>query len=274
MRDERLADRLAEHGREVVDRGDTPRWRWRPDREHRRAQNVAAVAAGASAVGALVSAALDAGELPLVMGGDCTVELGTVAGAAAAGHDPALVYFDLHPDLNVPEAVPDGTLDWMGVAHLLDEQGAVEELATLGPRRPLLDQDRLVLLGHDPDHSTDFERGVIERRGLRGVPLAQVADDPRGAARRAVELATGDRARGYLVHFDVDVVDFVDMPLSENTGRNYGLSFDAAMTALEVLLADSRLIGLTVTELNPHHGAPDGSTLRAYVERLASALGA
>ena len=74
------------------------------------------------------------------------------------------------------------------------------------------------------------------------------------------------------MHFDVDVIDFVDMPLSENTGRNYGLSFAAAMDALEVLLADRRLAGLTVTELNPHHGAADGSTVRAFVERLAGAL--
>lgn len=230
---------------------------------------MAAVAAGADAVHARVAAALEAGEQPLVLGGDCTVGVGTVAGAAAAGLDPTLIYFDLHPDLNVPDSVPDGALDWMGVAHLLDEDGCLDELAAIGPRRPLLDQERLVLLGHDPAHSTAFERAVIERRAMRGLTVDEVGRAPREAAARALELADAER---YLVHFDVDLIDFVDMPLSENTGRNYGLSFAAAMDALEVLLADRRLAGLTVTELNPHHGAADGSTVRAFVERLAGAL--
>jgi arginase len=195
--------------------------------------------------------------------------VGTVAGAAAAGLDPALIYFDLHPDLNVPDSVPDGALDWMGVAHLLDEDGGVDELAAIGPRQPLLDQERLVLLAQDPAHSTEFERAVIERRGIRGLDVDAVARAPAKAAAHALELADAER---YLVHFDVDVIDFVDMPLSENLGRNYGLSFAAAMDALEVLLADRRLAGLTVTELNPHQGAADGSTVRAFVERLASTL--
>ncbi len=227
------------------------------------------MAAGAAAVRAHVREALDAGEQPVVLGGDCTVGVGTVAGAAAAGLDPALIYFDLHPDLNVPDSVPDGALDWMGVAHMLDERGSVEELAALGPRRPLLEQERLVLLGHDPAHSTEFERGVIERRALRGLTVGEIARAPTEAAARALELAGAGR---HLVHFDVDVIDFVDIPLSENTGRNYGLSFTAAMDALEVLVADRRFAGLTVTELNPHHGAADGSTVRAFAERLAIAL--
>ena len=74
------------------------------------------------------------------------------------------------------------------------------------------------------------------------------------------------------MHFDVDSIDFTDMPLSENTGRNYGLSFEAAMSALDVLLADERLLALTVSELNPYHGAEDGSTVRQFAERLASAI--
>ena len=76
-----------------------------------------------------------------------------------------------------------------------------------------------------------------------------------------------------LVHFDVDVVDFVDEPLSENTGRNSGLSFEAAMTALAELVAVEGLLAVTVTELNPHHGAEDGATLGVFAERLAAVLG-
>ena len=108
------------------DRGDTPRFRWHVDHDAPRAMNADAVVDGVRAVAARVEKALRAGDLPLVLGGDCTVGVGTVAGAVAAGAEPRLVYLDLHPDLNTPGSVPDGALDWMGVAHMLDVEGADE----------------------------------------------------------------------------------------------------------------------------------------------------
>ena len=123
------------------DRGDTPRFRWRVDRDAPRAMNADAVVDGVRALAARVEAALRAGDLPLVLGGDCTVGVGTVAGAVVAGAEPRLVYLDLHPDLNTPGSVPDGALDWMGVAHMLGVDGADERLAAAGPRRPLLADD-------------------------------------------------------------------------------------------------------------------------------------
>jgi arginase len=103
------------------------------------------------------------------------------------------------------------------------------------------------------------------------IQVGEIADDATEAARRAIRFATADADR-YLVHFDVDSVDFVNLPLSENIGRNYGLAFETAMTALEVLLADERLLALTVSEFNPHHGAEDGSTAKTFAKRLAFAI--
>jgi arginase len=271
LREHGLADQLRRLGAYVNDAGDAPRWRWQPDPAHRRAQNVSAVLDGARAVAERVAAALRDDTLPVVLGGDCTIELGTLSGAVTAGHDPALVYFDIHPDLNTPQSEPDGALDWMGVAHMLGEPDTVQELVELGPRIPLLAPERLVLFGHDPEHSTDWERERIAHHRLNEIQVDETASDPAGTARRALELATAD-ADSYLVHFDVDSIDFVDMPLSENVGRNYGLAFEAAMDALDVLLADQRLLALTVSELNPHHGAEDGSTIRTFAERLAFAV--
>jgi arginase len=271
LRDAGFADELRRLGATVNDRGDIDRWRWQPDPSHPRAQNAEAVATSALQVASLVEEVLRVEELPVVLGGDCTLELGTYSGAVAAGYDPALVYFDIHPDMNTPASEIDGALDWMGVAHLLSEPDTVDELAAIGPRRPLLAPQRLILLGHDPEHSVAWERERIAHHRVEELRLDVVAGDPAGAARRAVELATADAER-YLVHFDVDTIDFTDMPLSENTGRNYGLSFEAAMAALDELLADERLLGLTVTELNPHHGAEDGSTVRTFSARLARSI--
>jgi arginase len=72
------------------------------------------------------------------------------------------------------------------------------------------------------------------------------------------------------VHFDVDVIDFTDVPLSENWGRNEGLAFADAVSALRALTASPRLAGITVTELNPDH-AEEGAE---SIERFAAALGA
>jgi arginase len=267
-----LVQALGANGREVADRGDTPRFRWHVDRHEPRAMNAGAVVEGVRAVAARVETAVRAGELALVLGGDCTVGVGTVAGAVAAGADPRLVYLDLHPDLNTPDSVPDGALDWMGVAHMLDLDGADDRLAGAGPRRPLLEDGDVVLLSAGPAQCTAAERAAIAARDLRPIGVEEVRADPVAAARAALERATAG-GRRYLVHFDVDVVDFSDVALSENTGRGIGLPFDAALAALDVLLAHDALLGLTVTELNPHHGAQDGSDVARLAHRLAGAFG-
>jgi arginase len=253
------------------DRGDTPRFRWRVDHDAPRAMNADAVVDGVRAVAARVEKALRAGDLPLVLGGDCTVGIGTVAGAVAAGAEPRLVYLDLHPDLNTPDTVPDGALDWMGVAHMLDVEGADERLAAAGPRRPLLGDDDLVLLGIGPDQCTAAERDAIAVRDLRPIGVDDLRADPVAASHAALERAA-DGGRRFLVHFDVDVIDFSDVPLSENTGRGIGVGFDAALAAVGVLAAHDALLGLTVTELNPHHGAQDGADVARLAQALAGAL--
>jgi arginase len=77
-----------------------------------------------------------------------------------------------------------------------------------------------------------------------------------------------------LVHFDVDVIDFTDMPLSENWGRNEGLPFVTAMDALDVLLRSSKLVGLTITECNPDHAEEGAAGLERLVATVAAALAA
>ena len=266
-----LIERLREAAIEVEDLGDSPAWRWRPDPDNPRAQNRDAVAAIAAETAARVEQALDAGEPLLVLGGDCTVELGTVAGHVARGERVGLVYFDVHPDLNTPQSVHAGAFDWMGVAHMLGVEGADPLVSGVGPRSPLLDDEQVLLFGWGADQATQFEREQIEARGFAHVTLGEVARDPRGAAAGALDDFAG-RFDCLLVHFDVDTIDFTDAPLSENTGRNEGLALDAAMEALGVLLASERVSALTVTELNPLHGAEDGATLERFVRALVSAL--
>jgi arginase len=159
----------------------------------------------------------------------------------------------------------------MGVAHLIGEDGATEPLSRFGPRYPLLAPEQILLFGVGRDQGTEWERTIIERRAIQTIPVSDVAHDPEGSARSALDLMHR-RCDRLLIHFDVDVIDFTDAPLSENTGRNVGLPFEAALRAFAVLAASDRLSAVTVTELNPLHGADDGSTVAAFAERLAAAL--
>jgi arginase len=270
LRDAGLVEALRQAGVGVRDHGNRPAWRWRPDRDNRRAQNLGVVVEIVHDTARRVAESVDAGELTLVLGGDCTIGIGTVAGHLEAGERLGLVYFDAHADLNIPSSVPEGALDWMGLAHMLGEEGAAPELVNAGPREPLLAPEQIILFGWDKGQATPFERAVIERRNISVIPADDVAADPEQAARRARETIE-DRCDRLLVHFDVDVIDFTDMPLSENWGRNEGLTYDHAMRALRTLLASPRLAGLTITELNPDH-AENAQSIERFAALIADSL--
>ena len=268
LRDTGFLRDLADRGVAVNDRGDTPRWRWAPDRESPRAQNVAAVAVTIEAVADAVAASLAAGERALVLGGDCTVGLGAVR-ALAATPGYGLLYLDMHSDMNTPESTRDGALDWMGVAHLLGLDDTVpalvpaEPLPARQPSRP----------GFEARQATAWEHRQIADLEIATTSAAALIANPGQAAAEALAVLPAGTDR-VAVHFDVDVIDFVDAPLSQNTGRNVGVPMASALAALETLLADPRVATLTVTELNPHHGAEDGSTLQDFARSLASAVAA
>ena len=75
------------------------------------------------------------------------------------------------------------------------------------------------------------------------------------------------RFERFLVHFDVDVVDFNDLPLAENYSKNRGLSYSQTLEVLERFLKSPKFAGLTLAEINPDHAAEDGSTVRLSCSR-------
>jgi arginase len=274
LRDAGLLGLLRDAGIAVSDHGDRPVWRWRPDRGRPRAQNLHTVVSIVRETAARVADAAATGEVTLVLGGDCTVGIGTVAGHVAAAPDErvGLIYLDSHADLNIPESVHEGALDWMGMAHMLAIGGAEPELVRVGGRVPLLEADRVVLVGWGPEQATEFERAAIAERGLGVVAVDCVAADPEAAALKARRrLRRCDRI---LVHFDVDLIDFTETPLSENWGRNEGVAFDTALRAFSVLVADPALAAVTITELNPNHTEEGAGTVERFARAIATSLGA
>ncbi|MGH2990408.1 MAG: arginase family protein [Solirubrobacterales bacterium] len=271
LREAGLVESLRQSGVQVRDHGDRETWRWRPDRDNRRAQNLGKVVEIAADTAQRVGDAVSAGEATVVLGGDCTVGIGTVAGHLTSRERLGLVYFDTHADLNVPSSVREGALDWMGLAHMLGEEGAAPELVNVGTRTPLLEADQVTLFAWGNEQATPFERSVIDHRNIGVIPVDQVSAGPEQAALRARELLE-DRCERLLVHFDVDVIDFTDVPLSENWGRNEGLAYDHALKALETLLASPRLAGVTITELNPDHTEEDAHGIERFVAAISGSL--
>ena len=272
LRDAGLIDRLRDAGADVVDAGDSPVWRWRPDRARPRAQNLEAVVEAVTATRTRVAGATRDGRIGLVLGGDCTVGIGTIAGVLDVHDSVGLIYFDLHADMNTPVSVIDGAIDWTGVAHMLALDGTEAGLAGAGATVPMLGPDQVVLFGHGLEQATPWEREQIDQLGVTRVPVEMVREDPGAAGQRAMTLMR-DRFDGYVVHLDVDVVDFTDAPLSENTGRNIGLSFGVAMAALRGLLSDDGLLALTIAELNPDHAMADEGLLERFAAAVGDALG-
>jgi arginase len=260
-----LVESLKGHDREVRDRGDLPTFRWCVDRQSPRARNPGAVVATISRVREHALVALGEGAAVLVLGGDCTTGLGSIAALTDTDPQAGLVYLDLHADMNVPSSVTDGALDWMGLGHALDLPGALPEVAAACS----LTADQVVLCGYSEAHATKFEREHVQRMGVQTVTNEDVAGDPLAGADAALAVMA-DRET-LAVHFDVDLVDFGDVPLSEHTGANQGIGFGQALAALDRLLGDPRIRVVTMTEHNPAHGAPDGSDTRRLADALAAA---
>jgi arginase len=144
------------------------------------------------------------------------------------------VYLDRNADLNTPATTIDGALDWMGVAHMLGVDGADPALAGLAGAPPMLTADRVAYLALDLELASTAERERIEALRPAVVGMAAACADPAGAAVAALA-ALGD-VPAMAVHFDVDLLDFLDAPLAGNVDRTPGLPLDAAAEALAVLL--------------------------------------
>ncbi len=273
LRSAGLVERLTGAGLQVHDDGDLPHQVWRPDRDHPLAQNVDQVATSLQQLAGRLEPLLARGDLALVLGGNCTIALGVVAALRGLGAGaPGLLYLDRHYDMNTPESTADGALDWMGLAHALALPGCVDAVADAFGPRPLLEAHQVAWLGVEPSVTTDWEREQAGRLGVHVTTSEALSADPAGAARAALgHLPPGPLA----VHMDVDVLDFIDAPLAENTDcRNTGPTLDQAADALELAARDPRVRALSFGEINPTRCAGDPDALPRFVASVARVLAA
>ena len=266
-------DSLVAAGLEVHDDGDLPTQTWKPDRAHPYTQNLEQVTTGLQELINRLSPRLSTGDTVLILGGNCTIALSVMAALQRLDDaTPGLLYIDRHFDLNTPESTTDGALDWMGLAHGLSLPGCADELAGAFDRRPLLQPEQVSWLGVDPGPATEWEREQAHRLGLHVGTSTSLCSDPAGAAASALKvLPPGALA----VHVDVDVLDFTDAPLAENTdGRNSGPTLEQLREVLALAARDQRFRVLSIGELNPTRAAGDPDAILRFVGVVASTLAA
>ncbi len=230
------------------------------------------VARVARDVAAAVAEITGRSRLPLIVGGDCTVTVGVVAGSAGSGLSPGLLYVDGGPDLYTPETRAVGNLDAMGLAHMLAIPGHLPELAGIGPAVPLLTPDEVVTYG-DSLPEDDHERRLLSDLDIARISALEVHEDVRASADRALARVEAVRP-AFVLHFDVDVLAFIDAPLADvpdSGDEPIGLTLDEIVTSLATFVASPRLAAFVLTEVNPDH-VPDAAVLRHFVERLTETL--
>ena len=267
LRDAGLIAALQAAGHQVDDLGDLGVHLWKPDRKRPLAQNLNEEVGALRALADAASPLVAADERLIVLGGSCTVALGLCAAVADAGIEPHLVYIDRHLDLNTPESTTEGSLSWMGMAHALGLPGAEESLVRLADQAPILQAAHLGYLGVElAAETTDWERDQVDRLGISVTTQAELVADPTTAALKA-RGALPDEP--FVVHVDVDVLDFLDAPLAENVnGRNSGPTLVQLGAALTALWREPGFIGMSIGQLVPAHAASDPTSLARFVEAL------
>ena len=264
LREAGLLETLRAHGVRVADHGDLGVARWTAERTDERPNAWRQVVDVVDAARSAISEMVLAGQAPLVLGGECTLAIALVAALVEHYGEVGLIYVDGGQDLMIPADHPhEPILDAMGVAHMLDLPGCVPELAGIGPRRPLLQPADVAFVGFGDDE--EDVHGLVPAPRLRS---PEVIADPVAAGRRAL---TALPHRHLVVHFDVDVLDALDLPLADIATYGTGLRLDHVAPLLRTLVADPRVVGMTVVEANPDHD-PDGTSIRRLVTAVAAAL--
>jgi arginase len=211
--------------------------------------NERALLAMTRALNERVGAAVGAGRLPIVYGGDCSMLLGIVTGLRDHVGDVGLVFIDGHEDTMPLDVSEDGEAANTELGLLLGLTGRTLG-GDIGDRLPALRRDRLVVLGpRDDAWRRRFNVGTLADNGVWVAPLAEVADDPAGAGRRAIEQLAAQVDRWWL---HIDPVVFPARGLPELPDEPGGLTWDQLTDLVMALFTTSALcVGGSIAIYDP-----------------------
>ena len=272
LRVARLNQRIAQLGYEVRDLGDMRIAR--PQSVGAQAGNVKyldEISAVCEELATEVRNILGAGELPLVLGGDHSIAIGSIAGVSSFYRERnetlGLIWFDAHADMNTPETSPSGNIHGMPLSTLLG-YGA-RQLTHIAGFAPKLEPRFCAHIGaRDIDQG---ERELIRQLGMRFFTMREI--DERGMSVCIDEaIAIASRASGgYCVTFDVDALDPGDAPGSGTLVRG-GLTYREAHLGMEKIAEAGGMRSLEIVEINTALDV-NNRTAELGVELILSGLG-
>jgi arginase len=219
----------------------------------------------------VVAKIVESGSMPVVLGGDHSIAMGTIAGLSRVYRERhqrlGLVWFDAHADANTAQTSPTGNIHGMPLAVVMG-LGA-PELVNLSGQVPMVDGSRAAVVGLrdvDPD-----ERPNVRASGIGAFTMRDIDErGMRAVMEEAIKRATSGTA-GIHVSFDVDAMDPEHAP-GVGTASPGGLSYREAHLAMEMLADTGKVVSVEFVEVNPILDQANRTALLG-VELLASLLG-
>ena len=270
-----LANKLAELGYRVRDRGNirvadpdeglaTHTYQKMDPTPRPKAHNVAEIVRASEELAKVVADIVKAGNIPVVLGGDHSMGMGTIAGLDRAGKRAGVIWIDAHGDINTPETTPSGNVHGMPFAVAL---GLAREPFPEALRGTTDGKHAVLLALRDIDPG---EKDNIKKAGVTAITMADIDRMGMAAAmEKAISVAGG--AGTIHLSLDMDALDPREAP-GVGTPVRGGLTYREAQLAMEMLAASGKLRSIEIAEVNPildSHNA----TASLAVELVASALG-
>jgi len=216
------------------------------------------------------SAALKAGRLPLLLGGDHSLAIGSIAAASAhaarAGRPFFVLWLDAHADFNLPETSPSGCVFGMPVAVVSGE--GHPSLLALGHATPIVDVRNIALLGVRSVDPLEVPR--VRDRGLRVHGMEAIRRH--GMAALALQALERPMREGAHIHvsFDLDVLDPEEAP-GVGLPEADGATIEETQACLEAVMKTGLVGSFDLMEHNPS-ADPGGGTTRRVIELMSRAL--
>jgi arginase len=267
-----LNARLAALGYHVEDFGNVPvRQAEATPEGDPRAKYLLQIASTCQTLAMQVQGALEQGSMPLVLGGDHSIAVGTISGISSLcrerGQKIGLVWLDAHADMNTPESSPSGNVHGMPLACIVGL--GPPELTHLFGYAPKVDPRNAVIVGlRDVDA---MEKPHVRDSGVRAFTMRDI--DERGLRAvmdEAIRLAL-DGTAGFHLSLDMDFVDPQDAP-GVGTPVRGGVTYREAHLAMEMICDSGEMLALEVVEVNPVIDEVN-RTADLAVELVMSALG-
>jgi arginase len=272
LRIARVGEQIAALGRTVVDKGNLPTpIRETQDTVDNRKKYIRQIEAVCRALYEVCLDSLDAGALPLVLGGDHSVAAGSAAASAAwvrrtTGKPAGVIWVDAHGDMNTPHTTTSGNVHGMPLAALLGQDP--EELASIGAP-PAVRPEHTVLVGIrnlDEEEKDQIRAARVHVFTMKDIDREGIAT----IAERAIALASAGTG-GIHVSFDLDVCDPTVAP-GVGTPVKGGLDYRESHMILELVADSQRLVALDLVEVNPTLDIRN-TTAEFAAELALSALG-